>query len=268
MLCDSFIVPHCIPAEPVAKQVAFNPFVVSLGNGASHVDRDTTSCNNDDDKRNDVPVLIEGLGRVGSDGGKRRCSGVVRRPCMSSRGVKSRLKSIAYSDTTNTSISDNDDNMTTTDNDDKTTEARRATFNAPGHGHHLPAGAPYKVAGGAPKRRPSVPAGSLIIVQSPNGPARPVLPCFQPPAACTGYCAYTQPRSQVYSEQHMPRPPVVVGTCKPLADLVDSSTIQSTQGTGTQGKTRGQDPGVRLSPLCEEEHAARFAKPDFSPLCE
>ena len=131
LLCDPVVVSHCISAEAVAKQVAFNPFVVSLGNGASYVDRDTTSCNNDDDKRNDVLVLIEGrggvgrsvasvgLGGVGSDGGKRRCSGVVRRPCMSSRGIKSRFKSIAYSDTINTSISDSDDNMTTTDNDDK-----------------------------------------------------------------------------------------------------------------------------------------------------
>ena len=35
----------------------------------------------------------------------------------------------------------------------------------------------------------------------------------------------------------MPRPPAVVGACKPFADLVNSSTIHSTQGTGTQGKT-------------------------------
>ena len=58
---------------------------------------------------------IEGLGGVGSDGdGRCRRSGVVRRPCSSDlvEGFKSRGKSIAYSDTTNMSISDNDDNMT------------------------------------------------------------------------------------------------------------------------------------------------------------
>ena len=67
--------------------------------------------------------------------------------------------------------------MTTTTENDDDDKARRATH--AGHGLDLclplECGA-IQEAGSAPKRRPSVPAGSLITVQSPNGPAWPVLP--------------------------------------------------------------------------------------------
>ena len=44
-----------------------------------------------------------------------------------------------------------------------------------------------------------------------------------------------------------------------VADPVDSSTLHSTQGTGTQGKTRGPEPGLRppFSLLCEDQNAVR-----------
>ncbi len=53
----------------------------------------------------------------------------------------------------------------------------------------------------------------------------------------------------------MPRPPAVVGACKPFDSL-----LFTTQGTGTQGKTHGQDPGVRPQPAsqAEEENAVHF----------
>ena len=53
----------------------------------------------------------------------------------------------------------------------------------------------------------------------------------------------------------MPRPPAVVGACKPFDSL-----LSTTQGTGTQGKTRGQDPGPRpqFAPQEEEENAVQF----------
>ena len=53
----------------------------------------------------------------------------------------------------------------------------------------------------------------------------------------------------------MPRPPAVVGACTPFDSL-----LSTTQGTGTQGKTRGQDPGVRPQPAPqeEEENAVHF----------
>ena len=133
VLCENIVRSYSISAEPVVtqklidvvKQAAFNPFVVSLGNGASHVNHQH---NNDDEcSNNDVHALIgglggiEGLGGVGSHG-KCRCrsSGVLRRLCMSDRGVKSRFKSNAYTSTTTNTISVNDD-MTTTDNDGSTT---------------------------------------------------------------------------------------------------------------------------------------------------
>ena len=54
----------------------------------------------------------------------------------------------------------------------------------------------------------------------------------------------------------MPRPPAVVGACKPF----DSLLLSTTQGTGTQGKTCGRDPGVlsQPPPQEEEENAVHF----------
>ena len=188
---------------------------------------------------------------------------------MSDRAFKSSFELIAYPNTTN-KPSDDNNNMRTTENDDIMTKARRATAPCMVLDHLLPA---------ATNRRaiqdPQVGIEACILPSGvtrpgggtdfPAGPARPVLPTDKCSAACTGFSAYTQPPSRVYCEEHMPRPPAVVGACKPFADLVNSSTIHSTQGTGTQGKTRGQDPGVQFSPPCEEEHAVRFG---FSPPCE
>ena len=70
----------------------------------------------------------------------------------------------------------------------------------------------------------------------------------------------------------MPRPPAVVGVANPSA----SSTHHTTQGTGTQGKTRGQDPGLRPLSPCHAQgrsssrfagrNAARFSNRDFADI--
>ena len=207
------------------KKVTFNPSVGCFGNGASHVNQidqrqqqhNIKHDKHDDDRirRQDV-VCVEGtegagVGGVGTKGVGTRIGSHgdgVDGKRMSDRVFRSSFVSNAYTTTTNTT-SVYDDNMTTTENDDI---ARRATY--AGHGEDLcPSfgGSAIQEAGGDPKWRPSVPAPGLV---SRDVPASTVLPAFQQPAACTGNSACTPPRSQVYGEQHMPRPPVVVGTCK------------------------------------------------------
>ena len=119
--------------------------------------------------------------------------------------------------------------------------ARRATFTSHGLGTTLPP---------ATNRRaiqdPQVGEEAAGI---PSGVGRPGPGTDIPPggrrAKCTAgkcqplaqvYSAYTQPPSPVYSEEHMPRPPAVVGVANPSA----SSTRHTTQGTGAQGKTPGR----------------------------
>ena len=102
--------------------VRFDSSIAFIDSCRSLVNRIDKHQQHHDDDNDDVSVLKNG--RVGIGGS--HVQGVDGE-CMSDRGFKSRGKSIAYSDTMNTSISDNDDNMTTTDNDDKTTKARRAT---------------------------------------------------------------------------------------------------------------------------------------------
>ena len=89
-------------------------------------------------------------------------------------------------------------------------------------------------------------------------------------AGCTassllcGTCTYTPPRRTVVSELQNLR------LLKTRANPSGSSTTRSTQGTGTQGKTRGHDPGpdidpcrflhraTKLAPLCGKQNVARF----------
>ena len=152
--------------------------------------------------------------------------------CRSDRGSRSDFMS-SINTTTTINISIANDDMTTTDNDNDD-KARRATH----AGHDLDCqktsdgGFPNEEAGTSQVVK-SVPAHGLISMQSPNGPAWPVLPAFQQPASCTGNSACTPPRSQVYIEQHMPRPPVVVGVANP-SDL--SLHFPRRKGQGPKAK--------------------------------
>ena len=214
------------------RQVHFGSCIAFIDNGSSHFNRRDQQQNNDNDKRSndDVSVLNGGSGGVGN-GGNHGLG--VDGECMSDRRFKSRFKSIAYSDTFSKS-SDNDDNMTTTDNDDKTTKARRATH----AGHDLDrqktssGGSPNKEAGMIPSDM-SVPALGLVCLE---GHVSANTGCIASSLLC-GNCTLPQLRRGV------------VPGCKPVrflktrANPSGSSTTHSTQGTGTQGKTRGRHPG-------------------------
>ncbi len=138
---------------------------------------------------------------------------------------------------TTTTINENDHNNNDIDNDITADAARRATITPLANGQHLPAvdfAACHTDAG-------VTPSGASVPFQGASslgaGEQRTAGKC-QPLAQV--YSACTQPRSQVYGWQHMPRPPAVVGACKPFGSL---PLLSTTQGTGTQGKTRGLDPG-------------------------
>ncbi len=103
----------------------------------------------------------------------------------------------------------------------------------------------------------SVPAPGLVNRASPNGPARQVRP---------GQGLKLWPNSHC---ERMDGTQIQFVTVAPVgnnraanhlgAELVCSSTIHSTQGTGTQGKTRGQDSGHDIDPC-------RFLHGDFQTL--
>ena len=140
--------------------------------------------------------------------------------------------------------------MTTTDKDNSTT----SHVHAPGHGQHLPAVARHIEAGSSPRALsvPSQGASSL------DPPASGVLPGNKPQPLAQVYSAYTPPRPSGVMDK--PRPPVVVGTRKPFGS---PSNPLSTQGTGTQGKTRDLEPGPVFStdslPQEKGRNAARFS---------
>ena len=122
--------------------------------------------------------------------------------------------------------------MTTTDNGDTKTKSTTShephDWRGPQQTSQLEAVAPYKdpqvgiEAGIFPSGVP-VPADVSVTIQAKRAKVS-----GQPLAQVYSVC--TQPRSLVYCEQHMPRPPVVLGACKSFADLVDSSTLNRVKG--------------------------------------
>ena len=116
-----------------------------------------------------------------------------------------------------TKISTTYDNDNANDNDINIDAARRATEQPHDwRGPCLsPGGSAIQEAGVTPSGA-SVPAPGLVFRDVLDNT---VLPAFQQPAACASYSTYAQPRSPVYCEQHMPRPPAVVGACKPFGSL-------------------------------------------------
>ena len=126
------------------------------------------------------------------------------------------------------------------------TKARRATLTPLANGHHLPAGASYQEAGITPSGV-SVPASGLISWQSPN---------VQGSARTAGSMLETMADSLSQRDTC----PLLAGCSRELDEpgrpLPEPST-HTTQGTGTQGKTCGLEPGPVLQPQEKEGNAVR-----------